>query len=317
MNFTFKLTIGFYLITVSTLAQKIELNIHGKKLSDFIKIEKALGNKEYESKTNYVSLNGLAQPLIYKHKEEDLPDLLCYYFYFQTDSTIDYISYEWDEVNFKQHDEYAEKSSNEINAFKGKYNELYTQISNTYGESKNISKHDNGESTKFERDDFWNPNDSTEIELYIILSSRNEKKGMLIITPTYRISLDIRNKNEKPDNLSFKKPDEKKINKLDSTFKDFLSELKNKNMNQAKMYFSGLIIGSVTNQQLEELTQTIKFDNEIVIYYNGIQFGFDGSKYYMLQYKYKLDTNNPPKDLIKVIFDEKNKILGVQPTKLQ
>jgi biopolymer transport protein ExbD len=49
----------------------------------------------------------------------------------------------------------------------------------------------------------------------------------------------------------------------------------------------------------------------------GAQMGLDGSNYLMLQYKYKSDDNNPPKELIKATFDEKNKITGIQPVQRQ
>jgi len=142
MNRGHILSIGFCLIAISAVAQKFELNIHGKNLSDFIKLEKALGSEKYESKTNYMSLKGLAQPLIYRHKEDSLPVLLCYYFYFQKDSTIDYVSYEWDETNFKEHGEFDPKTPKEIKAYRDKYEEIYNQIFSAYGASKNISRPD-------------------------------------------------------------------------------------------------------------------------------------------------------------------------------
>ena len=41
--------------------------------------------------------------------------------------------------------------------------------------------------------------------------------------------------------------------------------------------------------------------------------GPDGSKYLMLQYKYGTDKISPPQEMIGVLFDEKNKILLIQP----
>ncbi len=66
---------------------------------------------------------------------------------------------------------------------------------------------------------------------------------------------------------------------------------------------------------METLAQNIKFDEEFVVYLSGSQMGMNGSNYIILQYRYKSDTNTPPLELIKVIFDEKDKIAGIQPTK--
>ena len=98
-------------------------------------------------------------------------------------------------------------------------------------------------------------------------------------------------------------------------FKTFLTALKNKNFEQAKLNLSSSVANQVTVEQLENLRENLKFYDSPIIYLTGMQMGFDGSNYLMVQYKYKSDFNDPPKDLIKVIFDDKNKIIGVQPTK--
>jgi hypothetical protein len=45
--------------------------------------------------------------------------------------------------------------------------------------------------------------------------------------------------------------------------------------------------------------------------------GLDGSMFTLLQYKYSDDNSNPPNEIIKLTFDEKNKVAGIQPIKLQ
>ena len=37
----------------------------------------------------------------------------------------------------------------------------------------------------------------------------------------------------------------------------------------------------------------------------------------LLQYKYSDDSFNPPNEMIKLIFDEKDKVVGIQPIKMQ
>ena len=63
--------------------------------------------------------------------------------------------------------------------------------------------------------------------------------------------------------------------------------------------------------------QNIDFDRSLILFYSGVQVGLDGSAFTLLQYKYSDDISNPPKEIIKIIFDNKNKIVGIQPVKLQ
>jgi hypothetical protein len=312
------LTIGLFLITSSAFSQMLELDIHKNRLADFLKIEQSLGSERLESKSNYISQKGVAQPIQFKRKQNGIPDLICYYFYFQNDSTIDYILYEWDEGNFEGNNENLKKSPKEINAFIDKYNGLYNQISQAYGESKSegslndLSKIEEGD---FKKEDIWKPNDSTEIKSYIVLSSKYEKKGAMTINPAYRIRLYVSSLNKKTSENGLTKPDENKIKMLDSVLKTFLSDLQNKNIAKAKSNLSSVLINKVTNEQLENLRQNIKFDKSLIIYFTGIQMGQDGASYIMLQYKYDSDNNSMPKEFIKVIFDGENKILGIQPMK--
>lgn len=306
--------IGLLLITISASSQTLELDIHKNKLSNFLKIEQGLGSERLETKVIYFTPKGVAQPILFKRKQINLPDLIISYFYFQKDSNISHLLYEWDDKGVNGQN--PSKSEKEINSFIDKYRELYNQILKTFGASKSegdlsdLSKIKTGD---FEKTDTWKPNDSTEIELYTVLSSKYEKKGATTINPTYRIRLDIRNRNKKVD--EFVKPDENKIKELDLVLKAFLSDLQSRNFDKAKLNLSNLIINNVTNEQLEILRQNIKFNDDLIMYISGTQMGFDGSNYLMLQYKYKSDDNSPPKELIKITFDEKNKIAGIQPIK--
>lgn len=141
-----------------------------------------------------MSANGIAQPEIYRRKETKVPDMVTYYFYYEKDSSIEHILYEWDETNFTGFKENSKKSEADVANFIEKYNEIYSSISNKFGESQregdisNISLVKEGMS----REDNWKPNDSTEIQLYTTLSHKYEKKGIVTINPTYRIRLYVR-----------------------------------------------------------------------------------------------------------------------------
>ncbi|WP_314518806.1 hypothetical protein [Xanthocytophaga agilis] len=63
------------------------------------------------------------------------------------------------------------------------------------------------------------------------------------------------------------------------------------------------------------LSNSADFTKTFEVYFSGVQIGLDGTSFTMLQYKDTLDSNNPPKLLIKVVFDSKGKIAGIQPLK--
>jgi len=307
-------TIGFFCTSIWSYSQTLELNIHKNKLSDFLKIENDLKSERLENNANYITPKGVAQPILFKRKQTNFPDLIISYFYFQKDSSITHLLYEWDDKTVNGQN--PKKTSKEITSFIDKYNELYNQIFRTFGGSKSegdlndLSKIETGD---FRKTDTWKPNDSTDIELHITLSSRYEKIGNTTINPSYLIRLDIRNRSDVPE--VFGKPDEIRIKMLDLVLKTFLKNLQNKDFDKAKLSLSDQIINNVTTDQLETLRKNINFKDELVIFMSGVQIGLDGSSYMMLQYKYKSDTSGPPKELINVTFDEKNKIAGLQPRK--
>jgi hypothetical protein len=182
------------LLTYFATGQNLQLDIHTKKLIDFIKLEDSLGSEKIKSESEYMSESGVAQPEIFKRKETKVADMLSYYFYYEKDSSIDYILYEWDESNFTGYKENSKKSEVEVANFIEKYNQIYSEIANRFGKSQsegdisNISLVQEGMTRK----DNWKPNNNTEIELYTTLSSKYEKKGPFTVNPTYRIRLYVR-----------------------------------------------------------------------------------------------------------------------------
>jgi hypothetical protein len=303
-----------FILTYFASGQNLQLDVHANRLGNFISLEQSLDSKKVKSESNYVSERGVAQPEIYRRKEEKVPDLLSYYFYYEKDSTIKYILYEWDESNFTGYKENAKKTNAEIANFIEKYNQLYAQVAAKYGKSEqkgdltDISLAEKG----MTRTDNWKPDDSTEIEMYTTLSNKYEKKGMVTTNPTYRIRLYVRNTKTTNEEAQMQLSDEK-VKTLDSTSQAFFSAMKSQNFEQVKGYLSTLISQNVTNAQLEQLSQVVRFGENLELFYKGVQMGLDGSAFYILQYKYNSEKNNPPKEMIKMFFDDSNKIAGIQP----
>jgi hypothetical protein len=187
------LTFTLLLLTNTTFSQAVELDIHGQRLSHFLKKELGLGGRLLENKSTYILQKGIAQPVMFEHKETNLPDLITYYFFYQKDSMIQYIRYEWD-AGYTG--EPVHKSPEEIDAFIVKYKDLYNQIFKAYGKSiseGNLTGLTKIETGNFRKKDIWHTGDNTEIELSIVLSGRYEKRGSITINPAYRIRLYVRN----------------------------------------------------------------------------------------------------------------------------
>lgn len=297
-----------------TFSQEISTEIQGKKIGYFVSLEKKLKSELFNNGQTYMSLDDSAQPIIYKRKEKEIPDLLVQYSFSKNDSIINEVLYEWDVYNFEKNDNNV-KSEKFNKALIEKYKNLLKTLTNKYGESKAEGSLDNLkdiESNKgLNRKDTWKPNDSLEIVMYTAISNYYKKEGFVTTNPTHRIRLYIKNIKKKIE----PKLDEKTIFISNQNFENFISKLKENNFASAKLFLSDIVIQKITENQLIELRKMIDFNNKLVQYFKGFQMTLTGENYLMLQYKYENEQNEVPKSIIKVIFDEKNKILGIQPMK--
>jgi|TARA_R100000479_G_scaffold165038_1_gene104127 ferredoxin-fold anticodon binding domain-containing protein len=309
-------TFGILLVGNTIFGQEFIFNIHEKNISEIRQIEDSLGSEKIPNES-YYSMSEI-QPISFRRKEKNIPDLIVQYEY-KKDSTLKEIWYEWDVYNFDK------KSNNRQSLeFQKALIEKYLSIKSTISEKFGASIEDKGDLSKLDlindkgglkKSDLWKPNDSTEIEMYTVLSNYYEKKGMVTSNPTHRIRLFV--KNTKKIEKETPKLDKKRIDSLQMLSKNFLRTLSQNELVKSKEYLSDLIKQSVTDEQLNILIENLDFDRAIELVYSGIQAGLDGSIFAMLQFKYKNDVSNPPNELIKIIFDNKNKVVGIQPIKLQ
>lgn len=311
--------IGILLISTSVFGQEFNFDIHNTSLAEYLKMEKSLGSEQIPTTSNHVSFSGEAQPIKYLRKEKVIPDLTAFYFFKKADSTISYVLYEWDIYNFEKQDN-NQKSEKFQKALISKYKGLKSDISKNFGQPKvkknysNISRLDS--INTFVESSTWKPNDSTEIEMYATVSNYYEKRGASTINPVHRIRLYIRNQ-AKEKEKEIPKLDEKKLAELEKIKTDFFTALKAKDLPKSKEFLSDLIIEKVTDEQINMLIENIDFDKQTELIYSGVQMGLDGSMFTLLQYKYSDDNSSPPSEMIKLIFDDKDKVVGIQPIKMQ
>jgi len=311
--------IGILFISTSVFGQEYNFNIHNTSLTEYMKMEERLGSERIATTSNHVSFSGEAQPIKFLRKENVIPDLTVYYFFKKADSTMSYVLYEWDVANFENQDN-NQKSEEFQKALIAKYKGLKKDISIDFGQPEikknysNISRLDS--INTFVESSKWKPNDSTEIEMYATVSNYYEKNGAVTINPVHRIRLYIRNQSKEKEK-EVPKLDDKRLSELEIIKTDFFKALKTKDLPKSKSFLSELIREKVTDEQINMLIDNINFDKETKLVYSGIQMGLDGSMFTLLQYKYSDDNSNPPIEIIKLTFDEKNKLVGIQPIKLQ
>ncbi len=315
-----KLTLGFLLIGITVFGQDFGFDIHNTSLKEYIQMEEKLGSERIPTTSNHVSFSGEAQPIKFQRKEKIIPDLISYFYFKDKDSSMTKVLYEWDVRHFKKTNELNVKQSKKFQkTLIRKFNELEKKLTELYGKPQ--SKGDlsdlkrANEKGGLKKNDKWFPNDSTEIEMYTVVSNFYEKRGMATTAPTHRIRLYIRN-NKKEEKIE-PKLSEKKLDNLKAISQEFIQTLRNKDLVKSKEYLSELILKTVTEEQLNILIDNLDFNRETELIYSGIQAGLDGSVFTMLQFKYKDDISNPPNELIKIIFDDKDKVVGIQPIKLQ
>ncbi|WP_299763750.1 hypothetical protein [uncultured Dokdonia sp.] len=313
--------LGLLLIGITVYGQEFNFDIHNTTLNEYLKMERSLGSEQIPNIRNHVSADN-AQPIKFKRKQKVISDLVGYYYFKKKDSTMSHILYEWDESLLTLKANTNDKKSKKYQkALIRKFNELEKIIMDIYG--KPVSEGDLSD-LSVANDDIkgglkknvkWFPNDSTEIEMYANVSNYYEKRGMVTTSPTHRIRLYIRN--TKKEERVTPELTEERIDSLNLISKKFIASLKVENLEKSKSHLSKMIIEQVTDEQLKVLISGIDFDREIELIYSGIQMGMNGKTFAMLQYKYEDDQSGPPKEMIKVIFDDKNMIVGIQPLKMQ
>lgn len=307
-----------FLIQLTAFGQEFEFDIHNKHLKDLLKVEESLGSEPVPNTAKHISEKGIAQPVKFLRKQSVIPDLISQYFFYEKDSSIAKILYEWDVYNFDEKDNNKQPAKVQKALIK-KYNAIEKEMTAKFGEGSEegslIDLDQINDREGLTKRNTWKPNDSTEIEMYTSISNFYEKKGRMTINPTHRIRLYIRNTANKRDNLL--KLDEGKIQAFNQVTISFLTALRQEKYEESKLFLSDLIVEQVNIEQLKALRENVDFEKEIQPFFNGIQIGPNGDTFSLIQYKYASDTSTPPKEMIKVVFDSNEKILGIQPFKFR
>jgi hypothetical protein len=104
-----------------------------------------------------------------------------------------------------------------------------------------------------------------------------------------------------------------KIEFYNKIFLKFVAALKASDKQTINTLISDKVKDIVTDNIIEKLSGGISFERKTEVYKSGYQKFGDNEAYPGIQYKYVGDDENPPRDIITVIFENNGKILGVKP----
>jgi hypothetical protein len=316
----FLATLFLLIFSLSAFTQTWMLETRGKTIGYFIHVEDKLGSAAFKYRYSYIGKSGLAQPIQYRRKENNVPDLLVTYYFYRSDSVIDNIEYNWNETQFRDtFDSKDRKSPAEIAPYLKKFKEIYSGIRAQYGEGKMKGNMDTSgiasDQFRLENEVRWQLKDSSKLTLSIYLSNKYMVSGNTYSYPQYHITLTVENPLRPNESSEEVRLSDEKIHALDSTYQLFLSDMKKNEIDSARTKLSPLLKNKVSNTQLIELRKNLRLDESSVVFMSGMQFFMDGSKGIMLQYKYESDKETPPVEMVKVLFDDSGKILGIRPSK--
>ncbi|SMP32614.1 peptidylprolyl isomerase [Chryseobacterium profundimaris] len=104
-----------------------------------------------------------------------------------------------------------------------------------------------------------------------------------------------------------------KVDLYNQDFMKFVAALKDSDKEKIKTLVSDKIKYYMSDDMISKLSGGISFDRKMEIYKSGYQKLYENETYPIIQYKYADDQQNPPRDIINVIFENDGKILGVKP----
>ncbi len=255
---------------------------------------------------DFVSITGHAPPIQFLREDKSGLEILSTYSFKASDSTLTNVIYEWDELRHTKKVTFNERKRKSLQkVIIKKFKELEKTITELYGEpdveeklSQTIqSDSKNGYKKKVK----WHPNDSTEIILSTELIRRT---GFLKIEPSQKMRLHMWNPS--------KKKKENRFAILYNLSYEFLQVLKERNMEDAKFFFSDSVQKTVTDKQVKALMNNLDSTRETSIMYINNYPGPDGSGWATFTLGYKTDSLRFQKEHLKIIFNGEDKIVGLK-----
>jgi len=294
-------------IIINASAQDIQLDIHGKKMHEFIDLELKLGGKLIEGKDDIIIPKAMATPLTYKRNEIGIPDLVVTYTFSSKDSLIDYIKYEWELSNFENTPK--KQLLGLQKAMIKKHQFLADQLHLTIGEGRktgNLSDLNKMNSKGGLRSlEFWKPNDTLMVDLFAQFSNYKDEEPPIFARPINTVSVSV-SKSAKPVNPV---KGAEAVNKAKKNFGEFMFKLESGNEDGAKGLLSLQIRDKMTSPMLKTIKALIKSEPFDLYDYDAVLI--NNVSYLIIDYAYANDNEDPAK-VVRATFDKEGLIIAMQ-----
>lgn len=307
-NYLFIIAILF--CSNNLFGQSIQLDLKDISLDQLLEIEHSLNSQRIENTSNYISSKALAQPIIFKRKSEIIPDLEVQYFFYEADSAMHKILYEWDLSNFEKERDNPQDSTF-LMAMINQFNSLNRLIDSTFQSSSStdatldLETITNG-SRGMKITNEWSPNQSLEITNHMTLKNKFKKTNSISTFPTvHKIRLYV----EKiiPDPNAQLNPKLKE--NLEFISKSFIKDTK-ENPEESLKYLSSFIREKTTSKEMNALKSLFDDCKSFKVSSTGTEIGQDYQFPFII-----LSTKSKSEKKVmnfKFVFDDKDKIVAIK-----
>ena len=322
------LSLIVFTITVSAFGQTLNFNL-GRPFSEFRKLEVDLDSKFQENTSTHMLAADMAQPIEYLRVSDNFePKPVVQYFFKKADSTVQEILYEWDKQNFNERNYQMTardvESKERLELFVQKYNELKTEITKQFGDSKSEGSLEPKSGLSYleiSKKDSWD-NDSISVLMYITFTNQYEVRGSMTLPPAHRIRVYVKTKSNVHGDPSDQMKTVFKVDeKQQKIAEKYIDLLLNGKIKDSWKLISSDIKSKTTYENYVKAVEPIEnlktdFGKEIELALSGPKF-LNGETYYSYSFKFSSDKSSPPTVFLDVTFKlGEEYIIGFQPKKL-
>jgi len=299
--------ISFLFLFFNASAQDIQLNIHGRKMREFINLEQKLGGELFEREMDRPVARGMATPLTYKRRETGIPDLTVTYTFSSKDSLIDYINYEWEMNNFEQ---LTKKQLLGLQkAMISKHQLLADHLHQKLGEGRkngNLNDlHKMNNKGGLRSNEFWKPNDTLMVDLFALFSNYKDEEPPIFARPKNTVSVLVSKTIKPVKPVTRAEP----LHKAQKNFGEFMLKLGTGDEEGAKGLLSLQIRDKMTSAMLKTIKALIKPEPFNLYDYDAVLI--NKVSYLIIDYAYAND-NEDPSEVVRATFDNTGLIIAMQ-----
>ncbi len=308
-----------FFLSINVYAQTYFFSIKQDSIKNYILQEQSLGSFEHRYKANFINTSSfnLGQPFMFRRTNVAInPAPVVQYFFSIPDSIVREIHIEIDSTNYSSNYSNYIEPSERLKEFNSQYELIKEELISIFGEpyetNKLQLKKEMQGNAYWKRKDNWE-NDTASVVMYLSFSDEEKVSGQ------YRVRAIVYFKDR---NIGISELiDDLEIDLMEDRYAKSYTQLLIK-----KEYAKSWEMLAV------ELKTQITFENyvkvaidfnemlknktdEIELYMSGATTDMTGRSFHYYSYKFKSDTNVPPKLAINVTFsdNEKYKIIGFQP----